>query len=207
MSPDPTSLDLTALPPDIRYKLLTAIVLPRPVAWVTTQSASGVVNAAPFSFFNLFGKDPALVVLGLEHHSDGRMKDTTRNIRDTGEFVINMVPQALMKPMVRSAAFAAPGESEPAALGLDLAASAHVRVPRLAAAPAAIECRRVVGLSFSLEREILIGEARGLASREGLVDTDKWHVNWGGDYPVARLFADRYAKLVEIERHSIPGSL
>ncbi|MFN4101516.1 MAG: flavin reductase family protein [Pararhodobacter sp.] len=198
------SIDLTALPAAIRYKLLTAIILPRPIAWVTTISPQGVVNAAPFSFFNLFGQDPALVVLGLEHHADGRLKDTTRNIRETGEFVVNMVPVDLVGPMVRSAAQTGSEVSEPEALGLALAPSARVRPPRLAAAPAAIECRRTVGLSFSAEREILIGEALALASREGLIDRDKWHVNWGGDYPVARLFADRYARLEEIDRHSIP---
>ena len=78
------AIDLTALAPATRYKLLTAVVLPRPIAWVTTISPAGVVNAAPFSFFNVFGQDPALLVLGLEHHADGRMKDTARNIRDTG---------------------------------------------------------------------------------------------------------------------------
>ena len=198
------TLDLTALPPAIRYKLLTAIILPRPIAWVTTISPQGVVNAAPFSFFNLFGQDPALVILGLEHHKDGRMKDTTRNIRETGEFVVNMVSEDLVGPMVRSAAQAGAEVSEPEALGLTLAPSAQVRAPRLAAAPAAIECRRTLGLSFSAEREILVGEALALASREGLIDTEKYHVNWRGDYPVARLFADRYARLHEIDRHSIP---
>lgn len=201
------SIDLTALSPAIRYKLLTAIILPRPIAWITTVSLSGVVNAAPFSFFNLFGQDPALVVIGLENHKDGRLKDTTRNIRDTGEFVINMVSADLVEPMVRSAAFASPEVSEPAALGLTLAASAKVRPPRLAAAPAAIECRRTVGLNFSAEREILIAEAVSLSSRDGLIDTEKWYVNWDGDYPVARLFADRYARLEEIDRLPIPPTL
>lgn len=201
------SIDLTALSPAIRYKLLTAIILPRPIAWITTVSLTGVVNAAPFSFFNLFGQDPPLVVIGLENHKDGRLKDTTRNIRDTGEFVINMVSADLVEPMVRSAAFVSPEVSEPAALGLKLAASTKVRPPRLAAAPAAIECRRTVGLNFSAEREILIAEAVSLASRDGLIDTEKWHVNWDGDYPVARLFADRYARLEEIDRQSIPPTL
>ncbi|SNS83895.1 NADH-FMN oxidoreductase RutF, flavin reductase (DIM6/NTAB) family [[Luteovulum] sphaeroides subsp. megalophilum] len=200
-------LDLGSLPPATRYKLLTAIVLPRPVAWVTTQSPEGVVNAAPFSFFNLFGQNPALVVLGLEHRADGSMKDTTRNIRETGEFVVNIVTEDLVAPMVASAAPVGPGTSEPEALGLALAPSLTVGPPRLAAAPAAIECRRTVGLSFSAEREILVGEATGLAAREGLIDPEKWYVDWQGDYPVARLFADRYARLVEIERHAIPPEI
>ncbi|AXQ93973.1 flavin reductase family protein [Cereibacter azotoformans] len=200
-------LDLGALPPATRYKLLTAIVLPRPVAWVTTQSPEGVVNAAPFSFFNLFGQNPALVVLGLEHRADGSMKDTTRNIRETGEFVVNIVTEDLVAPMVASAAAAGPEVSEPEALGLALAPSLTVGPPRLAAAPAAIECRRTVGLSFSAEREILVGEALGLAARDGLIDPERWYVDWQGDYPVARLFADRYARLVEIDRHPIPAAL
>jgi flavin reductase (DIM6/NTAB) family NADH-FMN oxidoreductase RutF len=198
------AIDLTALAPATRYKLLTAVVLPRPIAWVTTISPAGVVNAAPFSFFNVFGQDPALLVLGLEHHADGRMKDTARNIRDTGEFVINLVSEAMLEPMVQSAAPVGPDVSEPDRLGLALAASTHVRPPRLADAPAALECRRTVGLSFSAEREILVGEALGLACRDGLVDRDTWYVDWGGDFPVARLFADRYAQLVEIARHKIP---
>ena len=84
------SLDLDAMEPALRYKLLTAVVIPRPVAWVTTVGVDGTVNAAPYSFFNLLGKDRALVILGLEHHADGSAKDTTENIRRTGEFVINI---------------------------------------------------------------------------------------------------------------------
>lgn len=201
------SIDLTALPPKTRYKLLTAVVLPRPIAWVTTISRAGVVNAAPFSFFNVFGQDPALVVLGLEHHADGRMKDTTRNIRETGEFVINIVSEAMLEPMVNSAASVGPDVSEPERLSLAMAPSTHVAPPRLADAPAALECRRTVGLSFSAEREILVGEALALYARDGLVDQESWHVDWAGDYPVARLFADRYARLQEISRHKIPPEI
>lgn len=201
------SIDLLLLPPATRYKLLTAIVVPRPIAWITTISAEGVVNAAPYSFFNIFGQDPALVILGLEHRADGRLKDTTRNIRETGEFVVNMVTEELVAPMVASAAAADASVSEPEVLRLELAPSLKVRPPRLAGAPAAIECRRTVGLNFSAEREILIGEAVALACREGLVDQERWHVDWNDDYPIARLFADRYAKLIEIERHTIPNTL
>ena len=66
-------IDLLGIAPRDRYKLLTAVVIPRPVAWVTTVSAAGLVNAAPYSFFNLFGKDPALVILGLERSGAGLM--------------------------------------------------------------------------------------------------------------------------------------
>ena len=147
------------------------------------------------------------MVLGLEHHADGLMKDTTRNIRETGEFVINIVSEAMLEPMVNSAASVGPDVSEPERLGLAMAPSTHVAPPRLADAPAALECRRTVGLSFSAEREILVGEALALYARDGLVDHDSWRVDWAGDYPVARLFADRYARLQEISRHKIPPEI
>ena len=200
-----SAIDLAALAPRDRYKLLTAIVIPRPVAWVTTVGAQGVVNAAPYSFFNLFGQDPALVVLGLEHRPDGTAKDTTRNIAASGEFVVNIATPDLAEALVATAAaYPPPGVGEPAALGLATAPSSLVAPPRLADAPAAIECRRRVSLAFSPEREIVVAEAVALHAREGLVDVDRMHVEWGGDLPVARLFADRYARLEEIERRAIP---
>lgn len=197
-------LDLDTLSPRERYKLLTAVVIPRPVAWVTTVDAAGVVNAAPYSFFNVFGQDPAVVILGLERHPDGRIKDTERNIDATGEFVVNIATPDLLEAMVATAAAYGPGESEPEALGLALAPSGKVAPPRLADAPVAIECERIAALSLSQERSILLGRAVGLATRDGLVDPETLRVDWSGDFPVARLFADRYARLEEIERHAIP---
>lgn len=197
-------IDLTSLSAEDRYKVLTAIVIPRPVAWITTLSPDGHVNAAPFSFFNLFGKYPALVILGLENKADGSPKDTTRNIAVSGEFVVNIATPDLNAQMVDSAAAYGPDESEVDALGLELDPSVMVKPPRLRAVPASIECRRVVSLVFGGDREILVGEAVGLATREGLVDRDTLRVEWGGDFPVARLFADRYARLEEIERRKIP---
>lgn len=200
-----TPIDLTRLAPMDRYKLLTAVVVPRPVAWVTTQGLTGLVNAAPFSFFNLFGQDPALIILGIEHHRDGSgPKDTARNIADTGEFVVNIVTPDLVGAMVGTAAAYPADIGEPAALDLDLAPSSLVAPPRLAAAPVAIECRLKDTLRYSPERDIVVGEAVALAARDGLVDTERMHVNWNGDYPIARLFADRYARLEEIGRHAIP---
>lgn len=197
-------LDLDAISAQDRYKLLSALIVPRPVAWVTTMSRQGVVNAAPYSFFNVFGQDPAVIILGLQHKPDGSRKDTTRNIDETGEFVVNLATPALLADMVATASAYAPDESEPEALGLKLAPSRKVKPPRLADAPVAIECERMMALSLSAERSILLGRAIGLATRNGLVDTNGMYVDWGGDYPVARLFADRYARLEDIERHSIP---
>jgi flavin reductase (DIM6/NTAB) family NADH-FMN oxidoreductase RutF len=198
------SLDLDVMTPALRYKLLTAVVVPRPVAWVTTLGVGGTVNAAPYSFFNIFGQDPALVILGLEHHADGTAKDTAANIRRSGEFVINIATPDLTDAMVGTAAAYPSDVSEAEALGLKLAPSEHVAPPRLADVPAAIECRLLETMSFSPERDIVVGRAIGLSARDGLIDTTTWRVEWGGTYPVARLFADRYARLEEIDRSAIP---
>ena len=73
-----------------RYKLLISFVLPRPIAWVTTIGPSGTVNAAPFSFFNVFAEDPPLVMFAINKRPDGRLKDTWNNIERTGQFVVNL---------------------------------------------------------------------------------------------------------------------
>src|SRR5690349_10041071 len=94
------------MPPQERYRLLLATVLPRPIAWVTTQDRSGAVNAAPFSFFNVFGSDPATVAIGIGSKGRAEPKDTRANIRDNEQFVVNLVPFALAQAMrVTSIAF------------------------------------------------------------------------------------------------------
>ena len=195
-------LDLDAMTPRDRYKLLCAAIVPRPVAWVTTVDAAGTVNAAPFSFFNVFGQDPALIVLGLEHRADGTPKDTTRNIRRSGEFVVNIATPDLLEAMVGTASDHAGSETE--ALGLATEPSRAVAPPRIARAPVSIECRQLTTLSFSAERDLVIGRAVALSARDGLVDPESCHVDWGGQYPVARLFADRYAALTELAPMAIP---
>jgi flavin reductase (DIM6/NTAB) family NADH-FMN oxidoreductase RutF len=199
-----TRLDLDALAPDDRYKLLSAVVIPRPVAWVTTVDAAGRVNAAPYSFFNLFSEDPATVILGLERRPDGRPKDTLANVQATGAFVVNIATPDLAPVMVATAAAYPPEVSEPEALGLALAPSLRVAPPRLALAPVSIECRLMQVMAIGPGRDLIFGEAVALVAREGLVDETRLRVDWGGEYPVARLFADRYARLEEIERMSIP---
>ncbi len=90
--------DFSTLSAEMRYRLLASSVLPRPIAWVVTADADGAVNAAPYSFFNVFGADRPVVALGILAQP-GRPKDTAANIRDTGEFVINLVPHALVEAM------------------------------------------------------------------------------------------------------------
>src|SRR6476620_6016882 len=87
--------DMDQVSPRDRYKLLTGVVVPRPIALVTTLDTAGGVNAAPFSFFNAMGADPALVVLGVGNRSREHPKDTAKNIRAGGEFVVNLVTEQI----------------------------------------------------------------------------------------------------------------
>jgi flavin reductase (DIM6/NTAB) family NADH-FMN oxidoreductase RutF len=193
-----SGISLPDLSPHDRYKLLCAVVTPRPIALVTTLDANGAVNAAPFSFFNVFSEDPPLVVLGLQHKADRTPKDTTRNIHRTGEFVVQMVDEALASAMNDCAIDFPAGDSEVIATGLATLPSVDVKVPRLAAAPFALECRRSVALAFGPGRELLVGEVLRVHAREGLVDVSNMYVDFTAYRPIGRLFGNLYSYQREI---------
>jgi flavin reductase (DIM6/NTAB) family NADH-FMN oxidoreductase RutF len=123
------------------YKILTNVVVPRPIAWVTSVGDSGVVNLAPFSFFNAVGSDPLYIIVSVGMRDDGTPKDTARNIQARGEFVVNLVTEPLLRAMNISAVDFPPDDSELAATGLNAAAGVRVKVPRLAEAQVSLECR------------------------------------------------------------------
>jgi flavin reductase (DIM6/NTAB) family NADH-FMN oxidoreductase RutF len=188
-----SGLSLRDLTRQDRYKLLCAVVIPRPIALVTTLNENGAVNAAPFSFFNVFSEDPPLIVLGLQHKPDRNPKDTTRNIRRDGAFVVHMVDEALASAMNDCAVDFPAGESEVSALGLPTVPSIDIKVPRLAAAPFALECRRSVALAFGPGRELLVGEVLRIHAREGLLDTENMYVDLAAYKPIGRLFGNLYS--------------
>ncbi|MGZ8741754.1 MAG: flavin reductase family protein [Nocardioides sp.] len=117
------------------YRLLTAVVVPRPIAWVSTVDRDGVVNLAPHSFYTVVCARPPIVMFS----SVGK-KDTLRNVRETGQFVINVATARLLDQVNNSAARFAAGQSEPEHLGIALEPSTRITPPRVAAAPASIEC-------------------------------------------------------------------
>jgi flavin reductase (DIM6/NTAB) family NADH-FMN oxidoreductase RutF len=123
------------------YKLMTNLVVPRPIAWVSTVSPSGVSNLAPFSFFNAVGSDPPYVVISVGNTGDGAPKDTGRNILTSGEFVVNMVNEELFDAMNISAADFPPEMSEFEAAKLASAPSLRVKAPRVADAQVSLECK------------------------------------------------------------------
>jgi flavin reductase (DIM6/NTAB) family NADH-FMN oxidoreductase RutF len=187
--------DFTTLPAQDRYKLLCALVVPRPIALVTTLGPGGIVNAAPFSFFNVFAEDPPLVVLGLESQPDGSLKDTSAHIRDSGSFTVNLVDEALAERMVTCSVNFPPDISELDAAGLTAAPGAAIPVPRIAEAVASLECRHYQTLEVSARRRLCVGEVVYLHARAGIVDPDRMYVNLDAYKPVARLFANLYAPL------------
>lgn len=139
------------------YKLLTNVVVPRPIAWITSVSPAGVVNLAPFSFFNAIGSDPLLVMFSVAHNDDGSLKHTGRNVVANGEFVVNLVTEELLPAMNLSAADFPDDASELDAAGLVAAPSLRISVPRVAAAKAALECRLHSTLPFG-KYTVLVGE-------------------------------------------------
>ncbi|GAB5377721.1 MAG: flavin reductase family protein [Acuticoccus sp.] len=189
-----SAFDFAELTPQERYKMLCAAVIPRPVAWITSCDKAGVVNAAPYSFFNVFAEEPPLVIVGIDQRTDGRRKDTIDNVEATGEFTVNLADTALVEKMVETSALFPPGVSEPEMVGLDLLPGARVATPRLAAAPIALECR-VFELKPLGKRYLLMGEVVGLVAREGLFDPETKRLNVEHYDPVARLYAASYARL------------
>ena len=123
------------------YKLLTNLVVPRPIAWITSLSESGVINLAPFSFFNAVGSHPIYVVVSIGLRDNGTLKDTARNIESRGEFVVNSVTEALLGAMNITAADFPPDQSELVAADLHRAPTVKIATPRLAAAQVSLECR------------------------------------------------------------------
>lgn len=185
-------IDFEKITPLERYKLLTAAVVPRPIALVSTLAPDGSVNAAPFSFFNVFSEDPALAVLGLQHAPDGSIKDTTRHILDNGEFVINLVDRQLADAMAICAARLPANVSEIEAAGLSVTASQHVGPPRIAQAPVSLECRTWEIRQITPTRHLAIGEIIALSARDGLIDPETLYFDMDAYEPIGRLVANSY---------------
>lgn len=182
-----------------RYKLLNSIVIPRPIAWITTVDGNGIVNAAPFSCFNLMGIDPPIVTVGPQYRYDFKkgIKDTPRNIRNSGFFVINVVNEKLVCKMDNTSTFYPAGVSEVQEQNIELAPSAVINVPRIAEAPASIECREYTTILIGNTR-IIIGEALHLWIKDELVDPERFYVDMEAMQTVGRLGGGIYIRTSDI---------
>ena len=188
------TLDPNDLDPRDAYRLLISSVVPRPIAWVSTVCADGSLNLAPFSFFNAIGGQPPTIMFSVSRRA-GDDKDTLRNVRETGEFVLHIVDEGLAEKMNATSGDYAHGDSEFERAGLATAKSAVVAPPRVADAAIAMECRltQLVPIGGGANT-LVIGEVLRYHVRDGLL-RDDYLVDATRLKPVARLGGEEYATL------------
>ena len=170
-------VDIKSTPAMEVYQMLVGLVTPRPIAWVTTRSKSGVVNLAPFSFFNMFGANPPVVVFSPTQKRDGSKKDTLRNIEANGEFVINASTEKHAELINLSSAMLPIEESELALTGQSTIASTSIQTPRLADVPFALECRvlQIVPVGQGpISANLVIGEVLTLHVDDEILGEDSY---------------------------------
>lgn len=176
------------------YKLLVGSVIPRPIAFVTSMSADGVVNAAPFSYFNIVSADPPLLSVSVQSKA-GVLKDTARNAIEAKEFVIHVVDETNVEEINKTAASLPPEESEIDLTGLTLIDSESVNVPAVAQAKVRFECRLEQAVELG-GTQLLIGRVVRFHIDESIYENGR--IDPEALKPVSRLAGTNYAKLGEI---------
>lgn len=193
-------LDAGTLPRGAMYRFMTHVIVPRPIAFITTVNPAGRPNAAPFSFFTGLTSRPPLLGVSINLRA-GRPKDTLRNLRDSGEFVVNVVTEAMAEPIVRASGDWPAEVDELALTGLTPEPADLVRPPRVAESPVSLECRLhlevPLGDTVFVVGEILRARVREELFTDGQVDIRKLK-------PLARLGGDGYARLGELLQLSRP---
>jgi flavin reductase (DIM6/NTAB) family NADH-FMN oxidoreductase RutF len=198
-------IDVNGLDRDRLYSLLTSLVVPRPIAWVSSLDADGVRNLAPHSYFNVISSDPVIVHFTSSRRR-GNLKDSANNVEQTGEFVINLVSRAILERMNMTSLELEPSEDEFAWAGVDAIPSKTVAPPRVAGAPASLECRLIHTLRLG-NGTMLFGEVKWIHIAPGIFDGKR--VDIVALDPVARLGGPWYAALGErilLPRPTMPGS-
>ena len=160
--------DFKEIPGKECYKLLVSTVTPRPIAWVVSQDVNGVLNAGAFSFFNAFSGDPPVVAIGVASHKPGRPKDTRVNIRETGQFVVNLVSEANAEQMNITAIEFEYGVDELEQAGLTPLPSVRVKPPRIAESPVAMECELMQIIDLG-ETGLVLGRVLAMHVRDEFV--------------------------------------
>jgi flavin reductase (DIM6/NTAB) family NADH-FMN oxidoreductase RutF len=201
---DAVRFDVAAHPGAQAYKLLAGLVVPRPIALVTTVDAEGRVNAAPFSFFNVMGTEPPLAVFAPGDRDDGTPKDTAANLQATGECVIHLCDEPLADRMIACARALPPGEDEAARAGLATRAAERVRPPILTDCPVALECR-VLDIRKYGDNRIVVVEILLAHVRAGIADPTTWRVDYAAYAPLGRMNSpDGYVRTTDIFRKASP---
>lgn len=201
---DTVRFDVAAHPGAQAYKLLAGLVVPRPIALVTTVDAQGVVNAAPFSFFNVMGTEPPLAVLAPGDRDDGTPKDTAANLLANGECVIHLCDEPMADRMVACARALPPGVSEVARERLETRPAERVRPPLLTACPVALESR-VLDIRKYGDNRLVVVEILLAHVRAGIADPETWRVDYARYAPIGRMNSpDGYVRTADIFRKDFP---
>lgn len=179
-------LDLAGVHADRAYAMLSALITPRPIAWVSTVDLEGSVNVAPFSFFNVLGVDPPVVGFYLADRTDGTPTLTVQNIASTREFVVNLVDESVADAMLLTAASLPAGANKLERAGLTAAASTVVRPPRIAESPASLECTEYQTLQIGANR-FLVGLVQRIHVREDLADSERMRIHTERFHSVGRM--------------------
>ena len=180
-------------------RVLTGVVVPRPIAFVSTVSAGGLVNLAPYSFFNAVAYDPPTIVFSSSRHAGAKEKDTLANIEETGEFVVNTVVDDIAEAMNRTAAEYPADVSEFDIAGLTPAPSQIVKAPRVAESPVNMECRlnQVVTIGQGDHQHgLVIGEVVLLHIRDDIINGHR--INHQLLKPTGRLAGNMYCHTADI---------
>jgi flavin reductase (DIM6/NTAB) family NADH-FMN oxidoreductase RutF len=183
--------DFTEIPPAECYKLLISTVTPRPIAWVVSQNASGRLNAAPFSFFNAFSGDPPVIGIGIGSRTPSTPKDTRVNIRETGQFVVNLVSEENAEAMNVTAIEFKPGVNELEKAGLTTVSSVRVRPPRIAESPVSMECELMQIVDLGPDNALVLGRVVAMHVRDdAVIDAAKHYI----DTPKLKLIARMHGR-------------
>jgi flavin reductase (DIM6/NTAB) family NADH-FMN oxidoreductase RutF len=189
-------IDPAYLDPETAYRLITGVVVPRPIAWVTSLSATGVLNLAPFSAFMFVSPKPPMLAISVGRKGN-IYKDTAQNILNNEEYVVHIADSSLMNAVHESSTEHPPDVSEVEELRLSTLPGERIKVPRLAAAPIAMECRFRQCFEFGETRSrLIVGEVLVFHIRDGLLQNGK--IETEALDPIARIAGPRYAKLGEI---------
>lgn len=192
------SIRVTELKSPAYQRLLSSIVVPRPIAWVGTLAEDGTPNLAPFSFFTIASSDPPTVLVSFSGQRSGRVKDSLLNARETGEFTVSLVHRELAEVMNQSSADYGRGVDEFQATGIDAAAATLVHPPFVAAARVALEAEvtQVVPVADS-KSVLLLGRVLMVHADEAVLGPDGL-VNAAALQPVARLGRSEYSELGDV---------
>ena len=181
------------------YKLLIGSIIPRPIAFVTTKSEDGIMNGAPFSYFNIVSADPPLISLSIQR-SKGKQKDTARNIMEVKEFVVHIVDKHNVEKINQTAASLPPDQSEIEFADLTIVESKKISVPGVKESQIRFECtlEQIVelGLKDSPSCDLIIGKIVQFHIEDGIYENGR--IDPIGLGAVSRLAGNDYAKIGEI---------